>query len=1054
MNIFNNFSNESNEKILVNEIGDPLVSSDFEFNGNSTEEVRATLFGITSFSEKTVNFNPNEDIDNNILPVPEMLSEPVDVIMESLPDFSTFKLPMKNEKSSSEDNTTYKTHSTDSNSTSETSQDLISNVPPSIWETVLVDYNNDVRQMISWESIGKSNFNVNGTSPYLTEANISTYEAVWQNHFYHEFSFGGTGIAIHQEILVQDILFLILGTPSKLFSYDPIKRIFRPNVPNIRIQGCSAKSINNIMNRFLNFGTHIIRLETVAETCTKSAHLYGLTGVAFGRSLASFVSFIRKSISAVAEKLNGADNIKIVRLYHTMDESSLIVERIAAFCCCDVADSRHQNLSIDQKEQKDQEGFYLPFGSGILSEIYSTIKSIDAARSPLHKSILLAFLKQSSEPLFHMLNSWLGVASSYTLALLPIDTPKGEFYDPYEEFFIANFEIDTSFVKHDGDGFWQHKIKVDEKNVLPIFISPELARDVLEAGKSLRLLRDCRPNHPLFDSSIILDKITGKLKWDINLKWLFIQGDIDEMQDQLQNYFREMIIAIVTQGEGRKSEIANVAVVADPDLEEDSTTVLIERLLQVQSSTSSYAHKDYILPLVAITEQVVARTILCHCRLINASMLSNFFHDLGLRAHLNVLRDFMLMGNGIFVSGLSDTLFNSDNIGFDKNFFSSGNTHVNFEWIMALSAVIAETVSSEKRDFENNDSNQTIDSRGKVNDLDNILMFGIRGDDDPTFEETNDPNSLAALDFLYLEYKPPYPINVIITPTILKKYNVLFKFLLRVLRLKVVVQQIYRLTHERYNFGDKEESAEDHDLIHRFRFEAQQFVSAIYGYIFDIAIFSTWKHFMKRLDKIAKESEFELPKGHLAGEGNSDATSYYDDQSQSDSFSNVKSEDLDEEFNDDIEVAQVKDLASLLAYHDYILNRLSWQCLLKRKQLPLHKFLNGIFTTILDFSRLLKLRRSYQYNSTQRNDHWNKIKVLYSNFRKYSAVFLNLLIELESSGNNKMSALRKESGTQFRDKIENQFNLEGYLHQLVLRLDFNGYYSQIYNRELNKKSKS
>src|SRR4051812_19458837 len=124
------------------------------------------------------------------------------------------------------------------------------------------------------------------------------------------------------------------------------------------------------------------------------------------------------------------------------------------------------------------------------------------------------------------------------------------------------------------------------------------------------------------------------------------------MQDQLQNYFREMIIAIVTQGEGRKSEIANVAVVADPNLDEDSTTVLIERLLQVQSSTSSYAHKDYILPLVAITEQVVARTILCHCRLINASMLSNFFHDLGLRAHLNVLRDFMLMGNGIFVSGL------------------------------------------------------------------------------------------------------------------------------------------------------------------------------------------------------------------------------------------------------------------------------------------------------------------------------------------------------------------------------------------------------------------
>ncbi len=63
---------------------------------------------------------------------------------------------------------------------------------------------------------------------------------------------------------------------------------------------------------------------------------------------------------------------------------------------------------------------------------------------------------------------------------------------------------------------------------LPAFIDVELARDVLEAGKSLRLLRDCRPNHPLCHSGVILDSTTGKQAWDISMKWLFIQGDIDE----------------------------------------------------------------------------------------------------------------------------------------------------------------------------------------------------------------------------------------------------------------------------------------------------------------------------------------------------------------------------------------------------------------------------------------------------------------------------------------------------------------------------------------------
>lgn len=39
-----------------------------------------------------------------------------------------------------------------------------------------------------------------------------------------------------------------------------------------------------------------------------------------------------------------------------------------------------------------------------------------------------------------------------------------------------------------------------------------------------------------------------------------------------------------------------------------------------------------------------------------------------------------------------------------------------------------------------------------------------------------------ALDFLYIDYKPPQPLNVLITPEILSKYQRIFAFLLRLTR--------------------------------------------------------------------------------------------------------------------------------------------------------------------------------------------------------------------------------------------------------------------------------
>ncbi|CAG8440168.1 7814_t:CDS:2 [Funneliformis mosseae] len=520
-------------------------------------------------------------------------------------------------------------------------------------------------------------------------------------------------------------------------------------------------------------------------------------------------------------------------------------------------------------------------------------------------------------------------------------------------------------------------------------------------------------------------------------------------------------------------------------INDNPTTALIERLLQVQSS-NSYAHNEYILPLKAVTELVVRQTLLCHCRLINASILSIFFHDLDLRAHLSVLRDFMLMGNGTFVSGLVDALFN-DNVDHGVGIFSANDNlgmgiglgirlnsrqtwpPVGIEWRMALKAVIVETILLEKKNLENGDSNETIDAWGKVNDLDNMLMFGIHNYEES--EVCSDPNgnycllieknlnsketkrTLEALDFLYLDYKPPYPINVILSPNSLTKYNRLFTFLLRVLRMGTVIRHVYRLAYERYLYDDDDEAAEHSLLVQKFRFEAQQFIVALHGYVFDVAISSTWTLFMKRLNKIAKESEFELPREHLWGRGStSDTVSFLD--GQSDVFSIGNADEFEDEEDDDGMGEGVKDLESLRAYHDHVLDRMLFQCLLKKKQEAIMKVLNGIFTVILTFANKLQRKRSRIIDLQKRQEYWNSIKDLYGKFRLYTAMLVKILMALDEKGGGRIGMGMKrivinpegeslrtsftshDGGRSYHDKVDNQSG-GGFLQEFLLRVDFN-----------------
>lgn len=322
--------------------------------------------------------------------------------------------------------------------------------------------------------------------------------------------------------------------------------------------------------------------------------------------------------------------------------------------------------------------------------------------------------------------------------------------------------------------------------------------------------------------------------------------------------------------------------------------------------------------------------------------------------------------------------------------------------------------------------------------------------------------AVEALDFLYLSYRPPHPVNTIITPSSLNKYNRLFTFLLHILRVEAVVRRLYRLIHERLPVNATAEQIEGNHFLRRFRFEAHQFVKAIYGYIFDVAIGSTWVLFTKRLDLMAQRVMFgAAPKRR--DDDDMAASSVGDDQST------MGGDDEEEEEEEELDDSIIMDLDSLRAYHDHVLDRMLFQCLLKQKQESIMKVVNGIFSNIISLARVLEEHRETFIRQRptvyEEGEHQRKCRGLYEKFRLYTGMLVKILMALEEKGGGRMGVgVRKEAADTldereakyeqhraYHDRMDAKSGVGGFLQELLLRLDYNGFYRGVVAGEIPLK---
>lgn len=155
------------------------------------------------------------------------------------------------------------------------------------------------------------------------------------------------------------------------------------------------------------------------------------------------------------------------------------------------------------------------------------------------------------------------------------------------------------------------------------------------------------------------------------------------------------------------------------------------------------------------------------------------------------------------------------------------------------------------------------------------VSFSIRTLSPTDLDKITDPTSLSALDFLRLEYKPPAPLNTVISTEALWKYDRIWFVLLRITRMVYVVNNFLPSFSKSWaspgpQFSGKTPISPNQDLdqtgetylLHRFSLEARHFILTLADYFTTTAISLPWSHLLTTLSTLSESQTVTI--SHLS----------------------------------------------------------------------------------------------------------------------------------------------------------------------------------------------
>ena len=679
-----------------------------------------------------------------------------------------------------------------------------------------------------------------------------------------------SGHVIRSEAMLSSLMQLALGRESLLFHYNEEEKSFRSRKDFLRMSGYSlptfehfSESLRIQANRFKelrDFIAHTQRSETASRVAV---------------SLAGAMISILASLEIHIGSPSTRRDLTLLQLQAIMERPSRVL-----ICLTDV-------VAINRHARSDEE---------ILSRIFSFVQDAEHA-PPWLLVTLYELLIAASQPWLDSVAGWLGLQQSNDCNPT-LDCPA---------FVVARHEdiaIDakTTFGSAGFDF---------ASTAIPSFLSATDALIIFETGRTLRLLEKHQPDHPLAKQSVSKSVIPSRFEWK------FTWDSIGETSAAVKEYEaalgkashsfhsktpatdqRDLSSSLPDQ---QKFDTASQAKPSTLAVIKQSQSVIEAPLPEITPSTTFSetselnAFDTFALPLSLLATLSFNPLIRAHSRLVNDATLRLLFRTYHLRAHLSILHRFTLLSDGVFISRLSHALFSPQtqtlptahqrrpilspglNLGHRSSWPPASS-----ELRLALTGILTDVyfdspnlhLSSSSTNYSSSFSSSLFST--SRTDLPGNISFAIHPMTVSELELCSDPNTLPALDFLRLQYTPPPPLNEIITPSSLVKYDKIFTCLLRCHRMLAAVTQLSTATtmtedplatpQVRVSRTQQGSRIGNRDPWARFRWESYCFVTAVSAWMFD-GVAAQWRLFDTWLAQVERDSAADGHHDHHQNEG-------------------------------------------------------------------------------------------------------------------------------------------------------------------------------------------
>lgn len=658
-------------------------------------------------------------------------------------------------------------------------------------------------QVHTWESFERKSVTGVFKTPYLSEAGPGAFSAAIATG---ADSSQSTGV-LPQPAILRGLSILVLGRSSSLFQWDAKESTFVPTLPDVPICGPSASTSKSVILRMTTMGNLYRKLDDFA--CPNN-RLKGFcpAAIALRSCIADVMAGIETKLSSKTARCRSM--LQLQRLVDRPFELLKIMNNLVD-CATTCESEEHMISSISEAVENS-----LTVGGQFTALLESALARIC---TPWLECLLVDMGMQVKMPSATISESL--TANAMT----------------------GSFDSRSSRQPPGSEG-------------MPAFVTAEDCALVDATKESMDMVRKYLPHqrHALQGVALPLDKSR-----DLSMESATIPGQADAEEVAYRSSGEDlawsdegtqqhMFAVLDAQMSGAMESTAN----PDNSLRNAlhrwlDETVPVQRSYDITSGFS-------LNPLDRLRP-----SILTHQQILNTALLRHMLFELQLRHHLDLQRQFHLLGNGDFITRLSQALFSSNTqtaqrrrgvmptsevvgLRLDRR---DGQTWppASSELGLTLMGVLTETYASQSRGRP----------RREDQTLPGGLSFSVRELPEDEIDRVMDPDSIYALDFLRLKYTAPPCLDVVFTTSTMQIYDDIFKFLLRLLRVRHVVSKLREhLMFQRRAQRRPINEAKDCSRI-QFAMEAYATLTVLTSHFMDIGIDSSWQILDSTLCKIQRD---------------------------------------------------------------------------------------------------------------------------------------------------------------------------------------------------------